>query len=387
MKSTITIGSIEGPIAANEEIVLPVTISEWSNAYKKIEIVVDYDSSLLELDAIMISKNNFNGASFDYRKNKFTIEASPLSENQAQKVDGGEFCTIHFFANTYFEDATNVTLTAKIVGYSYGSEDKWKNTQQATVEVVAGGVIAGVPTECTHTGETEIRDAKEPTCGKKGSGGDTYCLDCGVKLAIDPIPATGNHIGGSASCCIQAVCDVCYQSYGELNNNLHIGGTELINKSETYTGDTYCMGCNTQLSKGEVIECTHEGGEATCCSKAVCEKCNAEYGEFDANNHAGETEIRDKSETYTGDTYCLGCGEMLTQGEEIKPAGILGDANGDGKINAMDAMIVSQYYVELPVSINVDVADVNGDGKINAMDAMLISQFYVELIPEFPAKQ
>ena len=66
--------------------------------------------------------------------------------------------------------------------------------------------------------------------------------------------------------------------------------------------------------------------------------------------------------------------------------GIHGDANNDTKINAMDAMIISQYYVGLGVEIYPEFSDVNNDGKINAMDAMLVSQFYVGLITTFPVE-
>ncbi|MBR4282249.1 MAG: hypothetical protein IKT35_00895, partial [Clostridia bacterium] len=98
---------------------------------------------------------------------------------------------------------------------------------------------------------------------------------------------------------------------------------------------------------------------------------------------------RDASATYTGDIYCLGCGQMIAKGEDIiaPPSILWGDANSDGKVNAMDAMVVSQYYVELEVEIDLTVSDVNDDGKINAMDAMLISQRYVELIDKFPVEE
>lgn len=62
---------------------------------------------------------------------------------------------------------------------------------------------------------------------------------------------------------------------------------------------------------------------ATCHSKAVCKVCKQEYGEFDANNHDGETELRNALEAtytnagYTGDTWCLGCNTMITAGSEI----------------------------------------------------------------------
>ena len=45
-----------------------------------------------------------------------------------------------------------------------------------------------------HTGETEIRDAKEATCGADGYTGDSYCKDCGEKTAIGTkIDKTGTH--------------------------------------------------------------------------------------------------------------------------------------------------------------------------------------------------
>ncbi|MBS7398072.1 MAG: LPXTG cell wall anchor domain-containing protein, partial [Ruminiclostridium sp.] len=67
----------------------------------------------------------------------------------------------------------------------------------------------------------------------------------------------------------------------------------------------------------------HTGGTATCKDKAVCDHCGIEYGELDSSNHAGGTEIRGESkatylaEGYTGDTFCIGCGEKLSVGEVI----------------------------------------------------------------------
>ncbi|MBO4734266.1 MAG: dockerin type I repeat-containing protein [Clostridia bacterium] len=100
-----------------------------------------------------------------------------------------------------------------------------------------------------------------------------------------------------------------------------------------YTGDTYCVTCGEKIADGEVIPALgHTGGTATCHSKAVCTRCQQEYGEFDANNHDGETEVRDALEAtcteagYTGDTYCFGCGAKLAEGEEIAATGhTLGD--------------------------------------------------------------
>lgn len=68
-----------------------------------------------------------------------------------------------------------------------------------------------------------------------------------------------------------------------------------------------------------------------------------------------------------------------------KPAYTLGDVNGDGKINADDAVLVLRYAVELTELNETQklAADVSKDGRINADDAVLILRFAVNLITEF----
>ncbi len=128
-----------------------------------------------------------------------------------------------------------------------------------------------------HTGETEVRDAKEATCGEEGYTGDTYCKDCGTKTA------TGEKTGKSTE---------------------HTGETEVRDAKEAtcaeegYTGDTYCKDCGTKTATGEKI------GKST--------------------EHTGETEVRDAKEAtcaeegYTGDTYCMDCGTKIATGEIIE---------------------------------------------------------------------
>jgi len=61
--------------------------------------------------------------------------------------------------------------------------------------------------------------------------------------------------------------------------------------------------------------------------------------------------------------------------------GECGDVNDDAKVNIVDALLISQYYVGLnPDPFYAVVADVNGDGKINIVDALLVAQYYVGLI-------
>ena len=158
---------------------------------------------------------------------------------------------------------------------------------------------------CAHDGETETVEAVASTCCTQGHGEYVICKICGATVSGDDTPL-------------------------DLDPTNHEGETEVRNAKDAtcteagYTGDTYCLGCGEKIADGEDIEALgHSGGTATCHSKAVCGTCGEEYGEFDPNNHDGETEVRDAKDAtcteagYTGDTYCLGCGAKIADGEDI----------------------------------------------------------------------
>lgn len=64
---------------------------------------------------------------------------------------------------------------------------------------------------------------------------------------------------------------------------------------------------------------------------------------------------------------------------------ILGDVNGDGMIDIVDALLVAQYSVGKEITnFNPDVSDVDASGEIDIIDALLIAQFYTGLIDTFP---
>lgn len=234
---------------------------------------------------------------------------------------------------------------------------------------------AGEFDKTNHKGETEIRGAVSATCGDLGYTGDTYCLDCNTKIATGTATnATGQHSGGTATCKEKAVCTTCgtaygdfakceyteeiavakylktaatckdkavyYKSckvcggvgtetftYGEVDAANHTGGTEIrgtvaANCSKSgYTGDTYCLGCNTKIATGTATEKNdnHSGGTATCKEKAVCTICGEPYGElaqhsyteYKANNNA----TCEKDGTKTA-TCAYGCGTTDTVADE-----------------------------------------------------------------------
>ena len=63
------------------------------------------------------------------------------------------------------------------------------------------------------------------------------------------------------------------------------------------------------------------------------------------------------------------------------PPGLLGDVNGDGLINPIDAALILQFNAGLLSALpSFDRSDVNRDGSANAIDAALILQFAAGLL-------
>lgn len=219
-----------------------------------------------------------------------------------------------------------------------------------------------VPRKTGHK-HTEIKGAKSATCEKEGYTGDTYCKDCGKKIADgEKIPATGHQ--WSEKVIVPATenkqgkatytCTVCGKTETRVIPATGTDGrkTELRNQkdptceTEGYTGDTYYVGGDKKLASGEKIpakghswdagkvtteaKCEQDGVRTFTCT--VCGKTRTEA--IPATGHK-ETEIKNVKEAtceeagYTGDTCCKACGKVLKQGETIPAKGHLWDA---GKI-------------------------------------------------------
>ena len=58
---------------------------------------------------------------------------------------------------------------------------------------------------------------------------------------------------------------------------------------------------------------------------------------------------------------------------------LIGDPNGDGVVNSIDALLILQFNAGLVGSLAN--ADANHDGMVNSLDAALVLQFAAGLIP------
>ncbi len=132
---------------------------------------------------------------------------------------------------------------------------------------------------------------------------------------------------------------------------------ERRNATGTFSGDTYCLDCGVLLATGTIQPCeTHpttivtEAVAATCCSKGntgniICTVCGfvvtpGNEIDYNTSNHVGGTEIRNKTDSYTGDTYCLGCGALLAKGKVSRIGLEVGDY-----VNYTYDTVTSSYFV------------------------------------------
>ena len=86
---------------------------------------------------------------------------------------------------------------------------------------------------------------------------------------------THTHIGGVATCTEKAVCSICNEQYGQFNSTNHSSGTfsYIINSADSTKHDKKYACCGVVMAT-----VAHSGGAATTTQKAICEYCNASYG-------------------------------------------------------------------------------------------------------------
>lgn len=303
---------------------------------------------------------------------------------------------------------------------------------EATCVEVARCEVCGIvygQVDSTNHGETEIRDAVEATCGTDGYTGDIYCKDCGVKVTAGTvIPATREHIYVTeierveADCTTDGYVIMACDCGAEQKNSLpaigHNYNTIIVAPTcteEGYTthtcancGDSYvdtytdATGHSHVVTDSKAATCTEDGYITYTC------RCGDTYNEvIEATGHDYDSVVTEPNCTEQGyTTHTCRCGDSYVDsytepnghsyvdgecehcGEADPDAILMGDVNGDGQVNYLDAMLIAQFYVGdiEEDELNLAAADVNGDGIVNYLDAMMVAQFYVGDIDSFPAE-
>lgn len=184
--------------------------------------------------------------------------------------------------DTVLADGVAVTATAVYTG-----ADKGNYETESVIITITRSI-------CDHT-HTEIRNQQEATCKKEGYTGDTYCKDCGEKLATGTATVKKPHtVGTPATCVSKAVCSVCSETFGEVDATNHVHTTVKNRKEATctqtgYAGDTYCTDCDKLLSTGKELAALGHDYKATVTKQPTtteegirtytCTRCNSSYTE------------------------------------------------------------------------------------------------------------
>ena len=122
------------------------------------------------------------------------------------------------------------------------------------------------------------------------------------------------------------------------------------------------IGTHSYTSKVvESATCTEDGIKTYTCST-----CGDTYTEtIPATGHKSVIDASiPPTATESGLTqgeHCEVCGKVLVIQEVIQPLGVIGDADGDGGVNIMDATTIQLHVAKYKVeNINLSCADVNG---------------------------
>ncbi len=103
------------------------------------------------------------------------------------------------------------------------------------------------------------------------TAGQALAVPGGITVRVDRIEgdtltfqiegefAPHEHTGGIATCSKKAICEKCGEEYGDYDTTRHLhterrGVKEATQEEEGYTGDLYCVDCNTMLEKGKTID-------------------------------------------------------------------------------------------------------------------------------------
>ncbi len=85
----------------------------------------------------------------------------------------------------------------------------------------------------------------------------------------------------------------------------------------------------------------------------------------------------------------IACSAFAASGEIMLASGspLVGDANKDGNITIVDALLVAQAYVGITgAEAYPPFGDPNGDEAVDIVDALLVAKYYVGIITEFARK-
>ncbi|MBR4282973.1 MAG: hypothetical protein IKT35_04585, partial [Clostridia bacterium] len=361
-----TVATVNGPFKAGDEIAIPITISEWANAYATIKLEVFYDDALLSVDAIEASETDFEGALGSGGLKKFALIMAPSSERQAEKLKSGEICVVYFVALADIEETT-VSITISAAGYTYGAGDNWVENHQLSLAVVNGGVA-------------KEKDVTAPTLTLGNVTNNVAATQDIVINMSDDKGIAGYYFGTSATYSNNTYVET---TAATATLKVSTAGKYYItvvdtsgNVSKTITVTFYMITLNANGGSVGVQNILAKEGATVALPNATIDNADLDFIGWgtaaDATQGVASITVKANA-TY----YAVWVNNF-----------VYGECTGDETITAEDALYVLQASlgkVELTAE-QLRACDVDGDGAITSVDALYILQYSLEIRTSFPVQ-
>lgn len=291
---------------------------------------------------------------------------------------------------------TGVNTVSGVVGENMGTVTDCYNEGSVNGNDNTGGVVGfgdgdgGTVTGCYNTGSVTGNNKVGGVVGgmDDDSSGRTVigCYNTGFVTGISYVGGVIGENNGTNS-----VVTDCYNT-GGITGGTYVGGVVGHNSHTGSVTNCYNTGSVTgDESVGGVVGLSDGDAAVTNCYYYVdCCANSDSYGTALTNEQmlrAESFEGFDFETVWTMDgnpgyPYPKLINNFHTA--VYAPIANSGDANGDGTVNAVDALVAMRYVLGVSTESltpeQIAAADFNGDGAVNAVDAMLIMRFSLGLI-------
>ena len=309
---------------------------------------------------------------------------------------GTETATYQYNANG--NKSVTIPITPAKLHNADGTYTETANASAGDTINYVSGVWGGTP--CAHE-NTELRNAKEATCTEPGYTGDTYCKDCGEKIAdgkeisamghtevIDPAVEPTCTTPGKTEGKHCSVCNEVLVAQEEIPAKGHSWDKGVITTSPTCSDagvKTYtCTVCSE--TKTEALDATGHtlvniAEQPATCTEAghtagvKCSVCGATISGIEEIPATGHTEVIDEAVAATCTTpgktegkHCSVCNEVLVAQEEIPAKGhmevideaVAATCTTPGKTEGKHCSVCNEVLVpqeEIPAKGHTEVID------------------------------
>ena len=291
---------------------------------------------------------------------------------------------------------TGVNTVSGVVGENMGTVTDCYNEGSVNGNDNTGGVVGfgdgdgGTVTDCYNTGNITGNNKVGGVVGglDDDSSGRTVigCYNTGIVTGISYVGGVIGENNGTNS-----VVTDCYNT-GGITGGTYVGGVVGHNSHTGSVTNCYNTGSVTgDESVGGVVGLSDGDAAVTNCYYYVdCCANSDSYGTALTNEQmlrAESFEGFDFETVWTMDgnpgyPYPKLINNFHTA--VYAPIANSGDANGDGTVNAVDALVAMRYVLGVSTESltpeQIAAADFNGDGAVNAVDAMLIMRFSLGFI-------